>query len=218
VHWIEATFAAQSAPKAVRTDSDLMPPENAPKWQAEMAKLQPFRQAAVLVPIVLRSEPMILLTQRSAELRKHAGQISFPGGRIDPEDVDAATAALRETEEEVSICRGDVQLVGTLDQYRTGTGFEITPIVGLVAPTIEPHPEPGEVEEIFEIPLSFVMDRQQHQRHSAMWKGFERHYYAMPYAMGEKSFYIWGATAAMLVNLCDVLENAYSLHQQVVSC
>ncbi len=161
-----------------------------------------YRPAAVLVPIIDRDNPAILLTKRSEKLPKHAGQVSFPGGRIDPGDVDAEAAALRETHEEVGIAAQHVEVIGTLDTYRTGTGFEISPFVGVVAPPLRLRPEPGEVDAIFEVPLEFILDRRNHRKESAVWRGLRRHYYAMPY----QGYNIWGATAAMLVNLCDLLD------------
>lgn len=180
----------------LRTDADLM------DSTIDLNDGKPFRSAAVLVPLVARDEPTVLLTKRSSALQKHAGQVAFPGGTIDPDDPDAVHAALRETEEEVGITRDQVSVLGRLDTYRTGTGFEITPVIGYLPDTIEPVAEPGEVDEIFELPLAFIMDRNNHQRQSAVWRGIRRHYYVMPYGQ----HYVWGATAAMLVNLCDLLE------------
>ena len=181
---------------STRSDFDLNP-------GTTFLREESVRPAAVLVPIVAHAgAPTVLLTRRSAELKQHAGQVSFPGGRIDPEDENAVAAALRETEEETGISRRYVDVIGTLDQYRTVTHFMITPVVALVTPGFKPIAEPGEVDEIFEVPLSFVLDRGNHRREQANWKGETRHYYAMPYG----SYNIWGATAAMLVNLVDVLE------------
>ncbi len=184
-----------SPERRVRSDFDLNPG----RAGHHIGSLRP---AAVLVPIVLRPDsPTILLTRRSAALKQHAGQISFPGGRIDPGDRDAVQAALRETEEETGIQRDYVEVIGRLDQYRTVTQFSITPVVAAVHPGFDIKPEPGEVAEIFEVPLSFILDRANHQREKTEWRGETRHFYAMPFA----SYYIWGATAAMLVNLADVL-------------
>lgn len=164
-----------------------------------------MRQAAVLVPIVRHDQgETILLTKRTDNLAKHAGQVSFPGGSIDAVDDDAVAAALRETREEIGLTADYVNIHGMLDIYRTGTGFEISPIVGTVRPGFTLAVEPNEVAETFEVPLEFVMDRRNHQRQSAVWQGRRRHYYAMPF--GE--YFIWGATAAMLVNLVDVMEAA----------
>ncbi|MCR9221972.1 MAG: CoA pyrophosphatase [Alphaproteobacteria bacterium] len=193
---LEAAAARRAAAEreSARGDADLNP------------GMQPLRRdltpAAVLVPIVLHAgAPAVLLTQRTDHLRDHAGQVSFPGGRIDPGDADAVDAALRETEEEVGVSRDRVEVIGRLDPYITRTGFSVTPVVGFVRPPIAPEPDPFEVAEVFETPLAFLLDRRNHQRHSRIYDGRPRHFYAMPY----ERFYIWGATAGMLVNLVDVL-------------
>lgn len=167
-----------------------------------MRPAPPLRQAAVLVPLVERPEGLtILLTQRASDLRHHAGQISFPGGRVEPEDASAQAAALREAEEEIGLPPGRVTLVGTLDTYETRTGFEIVPVVGLVAPPFAMRLDAREVAEVFEVPLAFILDPANHERHSRVFQGVRRQFYAMPY--GER--YIWGATAGMLINLYEVL-------------
>lgn len=159
-------------------------------------------EAAVLVPLVLRDEGLsVLLTRRTAHLTAHAGQIAFPGGRQDPGDLDSADTALRETEEEVGIPRQQIQVLGTLSPYITRTGYRVVPVIGAVSPPIDPRPEPGEVEEIFEVPFAFLLDRANHQRHSRELAGIQRSFYAMPYG----DYYIWGATAGMIVNLVDIL-------------
>ncbi|MHA1537599.1 MAG: CoA pyrophosphatase [Alphaproteobacteria bacterium] len=159
--------------------------------------------AAVLVPLIAHEEGLsVLLTQRTDHLHDHAGQVSFPGGRVDEGDGDALAAALRETEEEVGIKPEGVDIVGRLDDYVTGTGYLVTPIVGLLTPPIETEADPFEVADIFEVPLEFLLDPVNRGRKSLVWKGVERHFYAMEY--GER--YIWGATAGMLVNLSDILE------------
>lgn len=164
---------------------------------------RPRRAAAVLVPIVERERGLnVLLTQRTEHLSDHAGQVSFPGGRIEPSDADAVAAALRETEEEIGLPRQYVESIGRLDDYETGTGFVVTPIVGFVRPPFPLQPDPREVASVFEVPLSFVLDRRNHERRTGFWRGRERIYYAMPY----EGRFIWGATAGMLINLCDVLE------------
>ncbi len=162
----------------------------------------PRVEAAVIVPIVRRGSPQVLLTKRSADLKKHAGQISFPGGRIDPSDKGPVDAALRELEEEVAISRRQVDVVGRLNLYQTGTGFDITPIVGLLPANIAPVGNPGEVEEVFEVPLDYLMNRDHHRQESAIWRGVERHFFVIPY----EGYNIWGATAGMLVNLAQVVE------------
>lgn len=158
--------------------------------------------AAVLVPLVERPEGMtVLLTQRTAHLSHHAGQVSFPGGRIEAEDADALAAALRETEEEIGLDRRCIHHLGWLDDYVTGTGFRITPAVGVLEPPLALVPDPFEVADVFEVPLSFVLDAANHQRHSRMVEGRDRPYYAIPY----EDRFIWGATAGMLINLFEVL-------------
>jgi 8-oxo-dGTP pyrophosphatase MutT (NUDIX family) len=163
-----------------------------------------FRPAAVLVPLV-RREPgiTVLLTQRTEDMPSHAGQIAFPGGRKQAEDSDASATALRETEEEVGISRTFVEVVGQVDPYRTGTGYEITPVVGIVTPGFTVHADPREVADIFEVPLSHFHDEKNHRIDSRIFQGRQRRFYAMPY--GDR--YIWGATAGMLKNLHFVLTN-----------
>ncbi|MBM3649116.1 MAG: CoA pyrophosphatase [Alphaproteobacteria bacterium] len=161
-----------------------------------------FRPAAVLVPLVRRApEITVLLTQRTEDMPSHAGQIAFPGGRQQDDDADAVATALRETEEEVGLSRRFVEVVGAVDPYRTGTGYEITPIVGIVTPGFTTHADPREVADVFEVPLAHFLDEKNHRIDSRVWQGRERRYYAMPY--GER--YIWGATAGMLKNLHFVL-------------
>ncbi|HVI50036.1 MAG TPA: CoA pyrophosphatase [Candidatus Sulfotelmatobacter sp.] len=164
---------------------------------------RPLTPAAVLVPLVRRDTGLtVLLTQRTAHLANHAGQISFPGGRMETEDRDATAAALRETEEEIGLDRGHVDVVGFLDPYVTITGFSVTPVVGLVSPPFDLALDSFEVAEAFEVPLSFFLDRTNHQRHFRTTpQGQKRYYWAMPY----QERYIWGATAGMLVNLAEVL-------------
>jgi 8-oxo-dGTP pyrophosphatase MutT (NUDIX family) len=163
-----------------------------------------FRPAAVLVPLVRRESGItVLLTQRTEDMPSHAGQIAFPGGRKQAEDADAKATALRETEEEVGISRTFVEVVGEVDHYRTGTGYEISPVVGIVTPGFTIHADPREVADVFEVPLAHFLDAQNHRIDSRVWQGRERRYYAMPY--GDR--YIWGATAGMLKNLHFVLTN-----------
>ncbi len=170
-----------------------------------MRPMRALRPAAVLVPLVDRDGGLtVLLTQRTDHLAHHAGQVSFPGGHI--EDADDGTpeeAALRETEEEVGLARRHVHIVGRLDDYVTRTGFNVTPVVGVVTPPFTLAPDPHEVAEVFEVPLAFFLDAANHQRCSTTFDGVERHFYAMPY----EGHYIWGATAGMLVNLHQVLSD-----------
>lgn len=163
----------------------------------------PLMQAAVLVPLVVRDEGLtVLLTQRTAHLLHHGGQISFPGGRLEPGDPDPQAAALRETEEETGLARGSIDVIGRLDDYATITGFHITPVVGLLHPPLTFAPDEFEVAEIFEVPLSFIMDPANHKTDSRLLpSGEKRWFYAIPY----QDRFIWGATAGMLVNLYEVL-------------
>ena len=158
--------------------------------------------AAVLVPIVDRDAgPTVLLTRRTDHLYHHAGQISFPGGQVDPVDSNAEAAALRETEEEIGLPRRHITLVGTLDTYVTRTGFEVLPKVGVVAPPFPLAPDSFEVAEVFEVPLDFFLVPENRKTHSRVYQGKERHFYVFPY----RDYFIWGATAGMLVNLVEVL-------------
>lgn len=153
--------------------------------------------AAVLVAVTDREEPGVLLTRRNANLRRHAGQIAFPGGRIDPGDADAIDAALREAEEEIALPRRLVEVVGTVECYRTVTGYAVTPVIGVVPADLPLTPAEAEVEELFEVPLSFLLDDANHIEKTALYQGHERRYYEILW----NDYRIWGATAAMLVNL-----------------
>ncbi len=159
--------------------------------------------AAVLIPLVERAEGFtVLFTQRTADLKSHGGQISFPGGRIEPTDPDAVAGALRETAEETGLDASHIEILGRLDAYATVTGYEVTPVVGAVTPPFTLKPDPVEVADIFEVPLAFFLNPANHQRHSRVISdGVVRAYYAIPY--GDR--YIWGATAGMLINLYEVL-------------
>lgn len=162
-----------------------------------IAKVRPIRPAAVLVPIVAHAEPTVLLTTRTAHLADHAGQIAFPGGKIEASDATPATAALREAHEEVGLEQPFVEPVGYLDTYMTTRGFRIVPTIARVAPGFSLTLNRDEVEDAFEVPLAFLMELANHQRHSREWEGMTRHYYAIPF--GER--YIWGVTAGILRNL-----------------
>ena len=154
--------------------------------------------AAVLFPIVLRAGgKTVLLTQRTAHLRDHAGQVSFPGGRVEDDDASPIDTALRETEEEIGLARQHVEILGFLPEYRTGTGFSVTPVVGLVRPPFDLRLDPFEVAEAFEVPLDFLLDPANHKEHSLHYRGALRHYFAMPYG----DYFIWGATAGMIRSL-----------------
>jgi 8-oxo-dGTP pyrophosphatase MutT (NUDIX family) len=159
-----------------------------------IAQEQPIRPAAVLIAVVEHPQPTVLLTQRSAHLNDHAGQISFPGGKIDPTDASPLDAALREAEEEVGLSRSFVDPIGYLDLYGTSFGFRILPTVARVKPGFDLRINHSEVDDAFEVPLSFLMNPANHQVHSKEFRGMERTYYAMPFA----ERYIWGATAGIL--------------------
>ncbi len=154
-----------------------------------------YRMAAVLVPIIDRpGEASVLLTRRSADMPSHAGQIAFPGGKMEDQDATIVDTALREAQEETGLAPELVQPLARLDSYHTRTGFRIVPILGVVAPGFTLVPDAREVEDVFEVPLQFLMNVANHQRHSMEWQGRQRYFYAMPY--GER--YIWGATAGIL--------------------
>jgi 8-oxo-dGTP pyrophosphatase MutT (NUDIX family) len=153
--------------------------------------------AAVLVPVVERPQPTVILTLRPETMRKHPGQISFPGGRIDPGDDGPVAAALREAEEEIGLPPDMVEVIGIADPYLTVTGFEVIPVVGIVPPDLPLAPHPGEVAALFEAPLAYLLDPAHQRVRTAIWRGRERTYYEIEYE-GRR---IWGATAAMIVNL-----------------
>lgn len=163
----------------------------------------PLRDAAVLVPIVDRgAEASVILTLRNANMRKHSGQVAFPGGAIDPEDnYEPEVAALREAHEEIGLDRNNVEVIGRLPRYLTATGYSITPVLGLVYPPFDLAPNADEVADIFEVPLSFLMNPANHRRESRVWQGKERFYYTMPF--GDR--FIWGATAGIIRTLYERL-------------
>jgi 8-oxo-dGTP pyrophosphatase MutT (NUDIX family) len=170
--------------------------------QEEGAEASPLTPAAVLFPIVRRDNGhTVLLTQRTDHLRDHGGQISFPGGRVEAEDTTPVDTALRETEEEIGLARQHVEILGFLPEYRTGTGFRVIPVVALVQPPFELRPDPFEVADIFEVPLAFLLDPANHQRHSMHYRGAMRQYFAMPW----QDRFIWGATAGMIRSLSERL-------------
>mgnify|MGYP001179660008 CR=1 FL=1 len=179
-----------------RSDYDLNP-----ELRAELQDAQP-RAAAVLVPIIARPQGLtVLLTQRPETMPTHAGQIAFPGGKMDATDATPVDTALREAEEEVGLHRRHVDVLGFLDSYQTGTSFRIVPVVSIVEPTFTLTVDPREVVDVFEVPFAFLMDSANHRRDERQYNGITRRFYAMPY--GER--YIWGATAGMLRNLYERL-------------
>ena len=178
-----------------RGDYDLNP-QNRP---AEKIDLKP---AAVLLPLVLRHEPHVLLTQRTHHLTRHAGQVAFPGGRADANDISLVETALRETQEETGIDPAFVTVAGFLDAYETGTGYAILPVVGLLSDGFALSPHAVEVAEIFEVPLAFLLDPANKQQQSREFQGRLRSFYSFTY----EGHYIWGATAAMLLSLVRRLE------------
>jgi 8-oxo-dGTP pyrophosphatase MutT (NUDIX family) len=193
--------ASSDAAARLRGDHDLNPAFESEVYDPG----RPLRDAAVLVPIIDRPGGLtVLLTRRSAHLPDHGGQISFPGGGIDPGDADAEAAALREAEEEIGLARRHVTLIGRLDTYIVRTGFSVVPVVGLLRPPFELRAEAGEVDEIFEVPLAFFLEPESRVMHSRVFRGAERFFYAYPYG----DYYIWGATAGILSNLCEVLREA----------
>ena len=171
----------------------------------QIASQKSLRAAAVLILVIERAEgPTVLFTQRTAHLTDHAGQISFPGGRVEDCDPSVEQTALRETGEETGLDVNRITLLGSIPHYTTGTGYLITPVVGWLEPPANYRPDPTEVEECFEVPLDFLIQPANHRLESAMYKGRMRQYYAIPF--GRR--YIWGATAGMLVTFTRVLSNA----------
>ncbi|HET7190714.1 MAG TPA: CoA pyrophosphatase [Pseudolabrys sp.] len=165
----------------------------------KIAEVRPIRPAAVLVPIVDHAEPTVLLTQRAQHLPDHPGQVSFPGGKIDKTDADPRASALREAEEEIGLDQTHVEPLGYLDLYMTTLGYRIVPVIARVKPGFVLSLNASEVDATFEVPLAYLMDQNNVQRHSRDWQGMTRHYYA--FTFGER--YIWGVTAGILRNLYD---------------
>jgi len=187
---------------AALTDASVTPAKGDHDLNKEMQALwavRPIRPAAVLVPVVDRAQPTVLLTQRSAHLPDHAGQISFPGGKIEPADETPLAAALREAEEEIGLERRFVAPIGYLDLYMTTLGYRIVPVVARIAPDYSLALNRSEVDDAFEVPLAFLMEPANHQKHSRDWQGITRYYFAMPF----EQRHIWGATAGILRNLYE---------------
>ena len=176
-----------------------------PVWTPEYLSEPKFSQrtpvaASVLVPLVMRDQLMVLLTQRTAHLSSHSGQDAFPGGKADPEDADVAATALREAQEEIGLHPDHVEVTGTLPIYTTGSAYIVTPVVALVQPDAPLVPNADEVADVFEVPLAFLMDPANHRHHAVDWQGATRQWLSMPYRDADRERFIWGATAGMLRN------------------
>jgi 8-oxo-dGTP pyrophosphatase MutT (NUDIX family) len=190
-NWLRSRFAHPRAVEPVTAGDGHL-------WRKD----REIRPAAVLIPVVKRDGGLtVLFTKRTAHLHDHAGQISFPGGRAEPADASAAETAMRETREEIGLAAGRVEVLGEQQRYVTVTGYRVTPVVGLVSPPFDLRLDDFEVAEVFEAPLAFLLDPANHQRNHVLFDGGERYYYAIPY----QQYYIWGATAGMLMNLCSFL-------------
>jgi 8-oxo-dGTP pyrophosphatase MutT (NUDIX family) len=183
-----------------------------PQWQSELPGDQSaapgaeLRHAAVLVPIVLRPEPTVLLTVRTAHLTSHSGQVALPGGRQDEHDANEVATALREAQEEVGLHPQFVSVLGCLPLYVTGTGYKVTPVVALIDPAMQLTANPHEVADVFEVPLAHLMDPANHRRHALEWQGVQRQWISMPYDASQSERLIWGATAGILRHLYDFLQ------------
>ena len=195
----EAVIAAAERSPAARVPGSLRHSEES--W-GRLPASEPIAPAAVLVAVVERAGALtVLLTRRAERLARHAGQISFPGGRADPEDGTPQRTALREAEEEIGLPASQVEIVGRLDDYLVGSGYRITPVVGFVTAPPAFEADTREVAEVFEVPLSFVLEPANYRRDKMTVGGVERRFYVMPY----EAYHIWGATAAILVNFRDVV-------------
>jgi 8-oxo-dGTP pyrophosphatase MutT (NUDIX family) len=225
------TFDPKQAPIVAHGQEPLIPPEHlnafalrkcfaqATTWHTETpdeSRLPPphgrYTPAAVLIPLIVREHQLhVLLTERTAHLHHHAGQISFPGGRTDPEDAHPQATALRETQEEIGISSDLIEILGQLPIYHTGTGFEVTPIIGLIHPPFHLSPDHFEVAKVFEAPIDFLMNPNNHQKRRISFDNHSRHFYAMPYFNPEdkREYFIWGATAGILRNLYHFLAASF---------
>ncbi len=183
----------RAALDATHDDAPVLLPGDSHKFDPEIGG----HPAAVLVAVTDRVDPGVILTQRGANLRSHAGQVAFPGGRIDPGDDGPVGAALREAEEEIALPRDRVLVVGTADRYRTVTGYDVVPVIGVIPPDLPLVPAEAEVADVFEVPLRVLLDTGNHLEREAFFRGSMRRYYEIPWEDRQ----IWGATAAMIVNL-----------------
>lgn len=183
-------LSALSQARVGSSDFDLNPEITLPEGRK-------LRAAAVLIAVVSDDEPQVILTKRASGMKHHPGQIAFPGGKVDATDIDARAAALREAHEEIGLPSEQVEILGQLPDHETVTGFTVTPFVGLVHGDFEPVSEPGEVSEVFQVPLSHVLNMDCYQIEYRRWQGRRRFYFTVPWG----PYYIWGATARMLRNL-----------------
>lgn len=195
--------AVVQAPATPSSDYDLVP-----ELRAALPANRRLRAAAVLMPVQAQPRGLhVLLTRRSDQLRHHPGQVAFPGGKVDPGDATPLAAALRESHEEIGLLPTDVQILGAMPPHETVTGFIVTPFIGVVPPDFTPIPEFGEVDEVFAVPLAFLMNRANHRQQARVWNGRMRPYLVMPYG----PWYIWGATARMIAALAAAYEGADDL-------
>ncbi len=198
---LQAVEAAALTPQALRQRF-----QRQPEWSPELRAEHQFSErvpshASVLIPVMMRAEPTVLLTQRTAHLSSHSGQIAFPGGKADASDADAIATALREAHEEVGLEPQFAEVLGTLPHYTTGSAFIVTPVIALISPEARLCANPDEVAHVFEVPLAFLMDPANHRRHQVEWDGATREWFSMPFRDSQAEWFIWGATAGMLRNL-----------------